>query len=308
MGDFKILEDPTIFGLADTEEDEEDEDDDLADGLGAGVARDPHQLRSLFDRAVGYESEFVSWALESFKAGGGRKRVRQDTLKSLGSLKAASRLARRRDTSRRRRKVGKSRFVLSRVTRRDETFSPVKNSSAEEVAVGKLSGVDGGSNTTTNGRQRVVVGSSGFGGGGLHDETTHEVVTIKQEPDVLLDEASGVMQVHEIKVEKQEECDPDVTPTLVMAATAGGGGQQQQQQPGQQRATTRNIIFQGGTNYLAQQGENTIILTSSNLQNSVKHNGPLNEKTRKLKRMLNNNVIINQCNVTESSGVSRTIL
>lgn len=277
MADFKILEDPTIFGLADTEEEDEDE---LLGGGGAGET-DPNQLKNLFDRAVGYESEFVSWALESFKTSG-RKRRRQDTMKSLVGLSPvkAERAMRRREVARRRRNVGKSRFKLSRVTRKDETFSPSKMGVSPEGVPMDVS--------TTNGGQQEGSFMDSDVGGVLQQEVVGvdgTGVVIKQEPEVMLEDvmagqgSGGVMQVHEIKIEKQEDggdVQEVVTPAIVVPMT-GGGLQQAQQRP-----TTRNIIFQGGggTNYLAQQGENTIILTSS--LNSVKNhhiNGPLTDKT-----------------------------
>lgn len=268
MGDFKILEDPTLFtGLADTDEEQEGEE----------VPRDDaSQLRNLFDRAVGYESEFVSWAMDSLSAGSGKRR-RRDTVKSGGLLRAAGRSSKERLRRRRRLscRVGKSRFQLSRVVKRDETFSPEKmgsNGGGGGTAAGQTNGVP----------EEVLDEVDVVGGGG--------VVTIKQEPDVAMED--GVMQVHEIKVEKQEEVVlgeqqevvvPGTTTTTLMV---NAGGLQQQQMPQQRTAattatTTRNIIFQGGTNYLAQQGENTIILTSS--LNAVKGhlNGPMTEKTRK---------------------------
>lgn len=281
MGDFKILEDPTIFtGLPDTEEDDDDELD--VDHL---QGQDANQLKSLFERAVGYESEFVSWALESFKTGNG-KRIRRSTLKSVSALKLLSPEHRIRSRRNSNRKVGQTRFKLSRIMQRDETFSPDKSIRTGGGVCGEAGGqTNGGSEfeDEVSGASVVVPHELVMDGG---------VVTIKQEPDLLADD--GVLQVQEIKIEKQEDCDQEVVASIGSGCSAGGAttimvpmastsaGLQQQQQ--QQRTTTRNIIFQGGTNYqLAQQGDNTIILTSS--LNSVKNhlNGPITtDKTREL--------------------------
>lgn len=282
MGDLKILEDPTIFtGLQDTEEEEEEDDE------GATDERKPAQLKNLFERAVGYESEFVSWALEIFGSEGEKKIKREATITDKGTGSGSSRWLRkaaRRDLSKRRRKVGKSKFQLSRVTRKDETFSPDKN--PVNPAAGDLTNSD-------------LAGSSSGVVMAAQSATSVDgsVVTIKQEPDTVED---GGLQVHEIKIEKQEEMEHEMSTggnTIVVpiaAATPTISLQQHQQQQQQQvqrqgTTTTRNILFPGAGNYLAQQGENTIILTSS--LNSVKNhlNGPISEKTRKRSFIINFN-------------------
>lgn len=263
MGDFKILEDPSIFtGLPDTEDEEMDED-----GGEVGNGQDPSQLRNLFDRAVGYESEFVSWALESFRGDG--RRVRRDTAKSTPQKKA-QRWQRQRERLQRRWRVGKSRFKLSRVTKCDETFSPSKESPTDEE--GQATPIDG-DGQTNGGRMSLDMGPGQLQAG---------TVNIKQEPDGMLDD--GVVHLHEIKVEKPDEVVATGATSLgvQMASLTNTGIHQgsspQSSQHHQRTGPTRNIIFQGGTNYLAQQGENTIILTSS--LNAVK-NGQLTEKTRR---------------------------
>lgn len=249
MGDLKILEDPTIFtSLQDTEDEE------------VASVQNPKPVKNLFQRAVGYESEFMSWALESFGSSGSTSNLKRESDKK--SLRSAMK---------RQRRVGKSKFQLS-AAKKDESFSPEKESTASEtessVALGQsaVPKNDDGSGVVvmpTNSAQLAGVADGG-------------VVTIKQEPGVHLEDAAD-LQIHEVKIEKQEESESEVATAGALMIPMSAAALQQQQRSG---TATRNIVFPSGTNYLAQtqQGENTIILTSS-----VKShlNGPLTDKSRK---------------------------